>query len=926
MADYQEFLLDQSALRYVLARFNYRNPDGTTGALYLSDRGWNTDADEDPPHTHWYKALLQGFNIAASLLQDNGIFGGCAEPTYGAAVLDNRDGEWDWLADVSVDEQEAEIFRVGWNSQGEIIRYTDAEPYPEIVGVSIDKPVVGDTVQINFRSRLGLLEREAQPELYAPQAVLFPGSSTEFINLGDVFDLPNGSWYVEGFFYTDDHTLAGQFLIDKTDFASGWYFDIGTGGAGVVRAVILGQTPNGTTSAAGAIFSRRWTHFAIVNDSSAGTRRIALDGTTVISTSSVTGNANDNGHSFRIGRGFQGRMSFLRGFSGIAPSDATIRNQMYLPRTGTEANLLFDLRLSEGSAFTVRDYKTGGATFTNAMSSGLEWTSSSWIGGNLAGKRRRQIIGEVRDVKLEARDPQKLIFEAGIGPVWDIDPYSMANALAGGSYTNDLTRGTVTLAPGTTFGKLTADVSGISPLGPAFYLDGVDDYLSCTLTCPAGPMSIFVICETRSIGAVLRSIAGWRNGTAAGRRTLGFTSAASNQIYWGVVNDAGVQTLAFGPVNTPVNLEFAAIAATLNPTAGRIRIWINGLMVTELAVSGTFNTVLSAFAVGRLPDLATPNHLDGRITVGVFQKELLESEIQAMSMRGIRASDSGLVAGWNAGTDLAPSAANLVGGGPALTLNGGATYGPSRTTVVDLALYLLTRRGVISSTAIDASLACQMLRDLPGQAGWVFDDEGDELSHLSRILANHGAALVEDMGMLKMDLVRGGTTTGAIPITERSVTADPVEPVPIHRAIYGIAVGYRRTYEIYNSEDVAGIAASDPVRYRTATEEYQIAPQKDTSILTQFPGAEVTFLPSALLNERDADALARVLLPIYKPPQQALSIVLDTDAQGLRLIASLLLAVVDNGVSRWGGELPWQIVEFSKEETVYRLVIWLKPE
>jgi hypothetical protein len=926
--DYEEFLRDGGATRFIVVNVTYKDLGGSTHTLRVSDRGWNTDGDEDPPHTHWARVLLQGLNVESSLLQENGIFGGCAVPTFGAVVLDNRGGEYDFLADVSVDEQVVEVLMVGWMSDGRLIRYTDAVANPLLLGVGIDKPQVGDTAQIYIRSRLGLLEREAQPELYAPQCVLFPGSATEFIDLGDVFDLPNGSWYVEGFFYCDDPSLPGQFLVDKTDFATGWFFDIATGSAGVIRAIVLGQTPTGTTSAAGAVQSRRWTHFAIVNDSG-GTRRIVFDGTTVISTAGVTGNANNNGHTLKIGRGFQGRISYLRAFSGLAPSDAAIRASIYVPRTGTEASLLFDLRLSEGIGFTIRDWKTGGATFTNAMSSGLEWVSSAWIGAHIAGRKRRQIVGEVRDVPLEARDTGKLIYEAGIGPVWGITPYSMAVALAGASFTNDLTRGITTLAGGTTFGKLTADVSGISPLGPAFLLDGVDDYLSATVTCPAGAMSIFVICETRTLATTLRSIAGWRNGAAAGRRTLGFTSSGTNMLYWGVVNDAGTQVLAFSPASIVPDNEFVAIAATLSPSAGRIRIWVNGLMVTETAVAGTYNTVLSAFAAGRLPDLAAANHLDGRIDcIGIFSKELTESEVQAMTVRGLQANDSGLVAGWNAGSDLVPSGVNIISG-TALTLNNGATYGPSRTTVVDLAIYLLTRRGVISADALDAALACQMLRDLPGQAGWVFDDDRDELAHLSEILASHGAALVEDVAVFRMDIVRGGTAGAdtAPRITERQVTDIPVESGAIHRAIYGISAGYRRTFEPYNREDLASIAESNPTRYKTATEPYQWVPQKDTSILGDYPGAEVIPLRTALLYERDADRLARLLQPIYRPPQQVLGITIDTDAAGIRLMSALLLAVRDErgSILRWGGELYWQIVEFAKEETSYRLAIWLRP-
>jgi hypothetical protein len=929
--DYEEFLRDGGAMRFFLVNITYKNSDGSTGVLRVSDRGWNTDGDEDPPHTHWRRTLLQGLNVESSLLQQNGLFGGCAVPTFGAVVLDNRDGEYDWLAEVSVDEQDVEVLMVGWMQDGRLIRYTDAAANPIHTGVGIDKPPQpGDTAQIFVRSRLGLLEREALPELYAPQCVLFPGSSTEFIDLGDVFDLPNGSWYVEGFFYCDDPSLTGQFLIDKTDFASGWYFDVGTGGNGVVRAVVLGQTPNGTTSAADVVKTRRWTHFAIVNDSGAGTRRIVFDGTTVISTSSVTGNANNNGHTFKIGRGFKGRISYLRAFSGLAPSDATIRASIYVPRTGTEASLLFDLRLSEGTGRTIRNFMTGGATVSNALSTGLEWVSSAWIGGKLAGKKRRQILGEVRDVPLDERDPGKLIYESGIGPVWGITPYSMAVALAGGSFTNDLTRGITTLAAGTTFGKLTADVSGISPNGPALLLDGVDDYGSCTQTCPAGAMSFFVIFETRSVAAATRAICGWRNGTAAGRRTLTLASTGPNRLSWMTVNDAATPfTLNLDGVI--LDNEFAAVVGTLNPTAGRMRLYVNGELKGEIAVSGTFNTTLTAFAAGRLPDLTSPNHLDGRIDcLGIFSKELTLLEAQTLSMRGLVANDSGLMSGWSWGTDLAPAATNLIGAQPAMTLNGGATYGPSRTTVLDIAIYLLTRRGVISADLVDPALACAMLRDLPGQAGWVFEDDRDELAHLSEVLASHGAALVEDSSVFRMDIVRGGSAGAdtAPRITERAVTADQVTPVAIHRAVYGIAAGYRRTFEVYNREDLASIAESNPTRYKTATEPYQWAPQKDTGILEHYPGAEIIPVKTALLYERDADRLARLLLPIYQPPQQALAITLDTDAAGIRLMAAILLAVRDirGSVLRWGGELHWQIVEFQKEETRYQLTIWLRPE
>jgi hypothetical protein len=933
---YEKLKKDPNAIRVILVEITGKKPDGTLVTARLGDEGWNTDADESPANVHFYRCLLQGLNLSSSILQageGGGLEGGVGIPSYGSIEAFNRDGLWDEWADYSVDGLTVRALMVGWLCDGTRVRYTDAASEPILTGVGVDRPSVGDTFRVAIRSRLGLLEQDAQPLTYAPPCPVFPGSSSHHVDFGDVLDLPAGSWTIEGWFYTEDPNQTLQFLVSK-DFnlgGNGWGVELGTGGAGTIRGYCREQTNNTTTSATSLVKPRRWTHFAVRYDSAASTRTLLLDGTAVVTTAGVTGNAANNSAPFRLGWGLNGRVSWVRLWS-TARSDATIRAEMYLPQLPSATGLFEDIPADEGRpGLPIRGRKTGSTT-SGTASSGVTWGSGAWIGASLAGKHRRTVLGRALEVELVPRDPAKKVYEAGIlGTVQSVTPVSSnGNNLAGGTYTVDAARGLVTVAAGTDVGRMTADVTGVVPWGYAGSFDGVDDVAAPALSviCPAGSMAVAALASTPTYATKARVLAGWRNGGGAGFRTLYFGAVSVNGLLWEVRNDAGTSfSVSYGPV--PENILFFA-EGVLDVAAAKIRLYFQGLEVATASVSGTFNTVSNTFAVGRLSDLSLFYH-DGLIdAVYILNRVPTASEAALMALRELASSSEatsfGLQDGWLFNEGTGTTVANLVTGRPALNLTG-ATFTASRHAHVDLILYLLSRIG-ITTADLSVAKAVAFLRDVPGQAFLVMEDDSDLLSHVNALLRGVRSALVESGSTFILDLLRLPEGASALTFTERHCTDQPIEPESLGRTIWGMDILFGRCHTPFDAEDIAStIAANDPERFRflTAEDGWQFYPKRDGSVLSDYPGAEIAVVPSHLLYQRDAQNLGNLLLPIHGPRQFALNVQVDTENPTLAILGEFNFLVTElDGKQRFGGASAYRIISIRREETIYTFVIWRK--
>jgi hypothetical protein len=119
---------------------------------------------------------------------------------------------------------------------------------------------------------------------------------------------------------------------------------------------------------------------------------------------------------------------------------------------------------------------------------------------------------------------------------------------------------------------------------------------SGTLPCPAGAMTWNLWIRAASSAATVKRFACWRNGTAAGLRSLDMGSAGANRPRAAIRNDAGTLFEAIGPAAVPVTASLqdgTHLTAVLDTAAMVLRLVVNGATVATTAVTGTFLTVLS---------------------------------------------------------------------------------------------------------------------------------------------------------------------------------------------------------------------------------------------------------------------------------------------------------------------------------------------
>lgn len=139
--------------------------------------------------------------------------------------------------------------------------------------------------------------------------------------------------------------------------------------------------------------------------------------------------------------------------------------------------------------------------------------------------------------------------------------------------------------------------------GPCLRGDGSSAYGSATITCPANSLTIECLVRPRTSASTTKSIAGWRNGTAAGGRRLALLSTGTNLPTFDIRNDAGVLHRAAG-VTALSTHRWYHLAGVLDTAASQVRLYVDGELVATTALTGTWATQLTTFVVLRQPDSA----------------------------------------------------------------------------------------------------------------------------------------------------------------------------------------------------------------------------------------------------------------------------------------------------------------------------------
>lgn len=214
------------------------------------------------------------------------------------------------------------------------------------------------------------------------------------------------------------------------------------------------------------------------------------------------------------------------------------------------------------------------------------------------------------------------------------------------------------------------------PLQTAFYkgygacirLNGSTQYASATLTCTAGSMTMSVVARP-AVASQTGVLNNWRNGSAAGLRLI---YQNLTHFTFAVRNDAATLYEAIDTATIVVG-QLYHIEGVLDLTAMKAYLRVDGKTVAEIAITGTFNTVLGTFAIGKAADASfyfsgdfdEPRHWNFART---------EAQTKADKDRQLIGTETGLVDYWKCDEYTGTSAANSVGGGTALTLTGTPTW------------------------------------------------------------------------------------------------------------------------------------------------------------------------------------------------------------------------------------------------------------
>lgn len=684
---YERLLTEAGARQVLLAEITHRDEAGVLSVERLGQEAWTTDRTE-PAFDLPFLGRSLTLNVEVAI--DKGeTLGGVATPEYGVLEVSNLDRRYDSWRGHSVDGLSVRILMVGELADGTKITYSEAAASPLVNGRGVGSPKPGEAVMtVAYQGELYKLQRVLNRKKFSPPCPLFPGTAPGCVDFGNVHNA-SGSFTREFWISTSDPGLAGQTIFSKDTGASGFYLSLGDAGSGALRFGVRNQTPATTDTAAGVIRINQDHHVAVVWDASAATRTIYVDRVVVATTASITGGTPpSNVASFKVGTGFKGKISQGRMW-GSARTPAEIDRNMLLPILASSANLVGLPLMEEGKGNTTRDSKTGGV---GALGAGVTWTTSTWCGSSLVGKRWPVVLGMALDLPLTPIDPARGIFATSWPPpVIPPTVRSNHNALTSGAqYSYEGERGLVTLQ-GAANGKYSADVAGETLFGSALSLNGSSSSANTALACPPGSMALCCLVRPRSEANSLKWITGYRNGAAAGLRALLFDVGATNFLNWVVRNDSGTVFVASSAA-LPAG-RWTHVAGVLDVGLSQIRLYLDARLVATTPVTGTFSSTLSAWWTGREP--TTPTWFFD----GDFDEPLLlntvpsVADLEALVAAPAVAGQSSIAGGYHLDDAAgAATAASFVVGGPTLTLTNCSSV-QSRIAAADLLMVVSTHYG-----------------------------------------------------------------------------------------------------------------------------------------------------------------------------------------------------------------------------------------
>lgn len=687
----------------------------TTGTLYAGTEQHITGLTESPASTCYREGLDISSWVERSLVGSGGRLGGVAEIGAGETSLHNLDGRYDDLWRYAFDGRPFTIYIAGEDSPGRL--WERSRWVPVLVGQHASHVVGMERVTLQSRDPRVALDVPLSTDFYKGfgTCLLYDGVNDKAVS-ASTFS-PQASPTVEFRLRVLNGNAAGTAQVVLyhasawTAAGRDWYFEIST--AGVLSCVIerrSGGAPLTLTYSGVDVRDGTWRHAALVIDSVSGIGTLYIDGVSVAS--GAAPNLSSAACEIGIGTNFGATgnwanvevdevryWSAVRAFSDLVDN----RNKTVDPSSPT---LLHYWRMDEATGATAFDQVTSGAI--NLTITGATWVSTYEGREDLVGKIKPRTIGAAgtngNNVEGVLVDPQLGIWQFHNGRVrkfrtvyWKGDAKTEG---VGNDYTTDLARGCITALVAVD-GVVTADIDGEAdggyldnpvdilrrlftgwrPLtGDCLSFDG-DDAVTATVSCPAGSMTIEAMAFATAMAAAERLVCEFRNGASAGRRGLGLDT--DNQFHFYVRNDAG--TLYTAATSTlPAPLRWCRLTGVLDTSAAKIRLYVDGELAQETSVAGTFTTITSNFAIGRIGDSAGGFWV-GRIDdVRLWSTARVVGDVKDYAWQELVGDEAGLVQYWKLNDRSGSSAANAVSGGVAGTVSG-ATWLSSEDGSVTIA-------------------------------------------------------------------------------------------------------------------------------------------------------------------------------------------------------------------------------------------------
>lgn len=575
---------------------------------------------------------------------------------------------------LSFDGQPLTAYIVGTLSTGQTIGWAQA-------GVPFNGTVLGDALvdfqkaTLNARDISQLLGRNVQTHLYRGMAgCLLLNGTNQYATLTSFTSQTDKTFNI--WFRCTRSTGANQVIAYQGSSYAGsaldWDIYIDTSGNLVSRCFNGSASAVTITSSAYDYRDSNWHNVAVTISSSPNLHTLLADNV-IIGTSTPpaftarTGNlvigANANGPSLY----FNGNLDEAI-FWNSALSQTTLGSNMNHELVATTGMLGY-WQCDDNIGNTLYDTSGNGLTGTlvNNVANNM-WTYSGEGYSDLTGQTKPYAIGPIQEFAPTLVDPGRLIYQVHDGPissipwVWDkggpLTPVTQWQII-------DYSRGLFQLlvAPQ---GTITCSVNPLTNIfGTCLTMDGATGYVSATsMPCPAGSMAMEALIRTHTTSGS-QEVCAFRNGSAAGARRLVVNSGIPQAF---IRNDAGTSFTATAATALTVN-SWYWLAIILDISGLNIYLAVNGIIVATTAITGTFNTVLSNFFIGRLESAV--NFFNGEIDeVRIWNAAISSTTINNNMMRQLVGTETNLVQYWKFNDTPGVVAANSVVSGATGSLQG----------------------------------------------------------------------------------------------------------------------------------------------------------------------------------------------------------------------------------------------------------------